>query len=533
MSRMTNADARIGQAVYTWVKDLPFRPAGYRFVAVSPEWESRMPWLEASTRSLTGFVGNDKPVSAQDRESYRPVGRHVHSGMALAYRKQDAGLDGHNRPGNYVVHFLMTAAWSLGMTDVLTMPGRWWMDVDDARLKPSVSLQDIELSDFRDTLHAQSEVGVADPSRVVKAVRELARKKSASANGWAPEDILALLATMPPWADYAMRLVPEWSELGASQRLKLADVPPAEAAVEDRRWFPVDDELEKLRHRLSGARNIVEVGQLLSGQQLLSGELAGVPLGGADVRPTQLSLDSTVLKWMASGARGLSVAEIDLMEREPLKTLSALDEKRQRIPVSRRLDMIALALLERCDGVDRRLLARVLPIDDEAVSMYVAKCPNRALVEAAVLLNCDGSRAIDLVMLGNVAPGTMHHLVELSRVDPEIYDGLVRSVSISSLRGGTFARRLFLTDGMDFEYLFARILPAAARGRTDSLLSLACINPDAFVSWIGIPEPYAEALVEALRHETRQAIWERISGFFGRWRRGRGQLGGDGDDRRP
>ena len=260
-----SVDAHIGQAIYTWSQTLPPRPAGYRFVAVSPEWESRLPWLEASTRSVIGFVGNDHPVSAKDRQFYLPIGRHVHAGKALAYRKQDAGLDGNNRPGNYVIHFMLASAWLLSLTDVLTMPDQWWIDAALARLKPTLRLPDIALTDFRNTLQPHSDTGIVGASRVVDAVRELVRRRSVSINGWTRGDMLTLLATMPPWVDYATKLVPEWSAAGPSQRLELTDIPPLERRIGDRRWVLLGDELEGLRKRLSNARNVWEIGQLFSG----------------------------------------------------------------------------------------------------------------------------------------------------------------------------------------------------------------------------------------------------------------------------
>jgi hypothetical protein len=273
-----------------------------------------------------------------------------------------------------------------------------------------------------------------------------------------------------------------------------------------------------MRQKLAGAQSVLEIGQLLSGQAIVT--------PGYRQNAQAVSLSESVLKWVSSGTKDLSQAEIGLIEQDPSGALNVLADRRLRIPSSRRLDEIALLLLEKCDGTDHSLLPRVFPVDDESVSMYVSRCPNSAVLAAAVQLNSNPTRSIDLVLTRDIAPTAINRLVESSKADPTIYRGLVRSVTISSMRGGSFVRRLFENEGIDFEYLYSRILPEASGGRTDSLLSLACINPEAFVSWIGVPRPYAAALTEALRHETRQAIWDRISGFFGRWKGAVPKLGG-------
>jgi len=412
----------------------------------------------------------------------------------------------------------MADTFSLSLTDVLSVPDQQWASVNEVRLKPDLSLPDMKLSDFRETLSPQCEPEAADSSRITSAVRELAHRGSASADGWTPSDILALVATMPAWADYSIKLIPEWSERGASQRLELIDIPRTGAAVEDRRCIPLNDDLREIRQKLASAQSIVEIGQLLSPQTHV--------IPGYERSTQPASLGEAVLKWVSSGVKSLSQAEMTLLEQDPSSTLNVLADRRQKIPSSRRLDEIALSLLEKCGGADHSLLARVFPVDDEAVSLYVSRCPNSAVLAAAVQLNSNPTRSIDLVLPRDIASAVMNHLVESSKDDAEIYEGLVRSVTISSMRSGSFVRRLFVNEGVDFEYLYSRILPDASGGQTDSLLSLACINPEAFVYWIGVPRPYAAALAEALRHETRQAIWDRISGFFGRWKGAVPKLGG-------
>jgi hypothetical protein len=169
--------------------------------------------------------------------------------------------------------------------------------------------------------------------------------------------------------------------------------------------------------------------------------------------------------------------------------------------------------------VDPRFLARILPIEDDAVAMYIALCHSNSVLEAAVLLNGDRSRTIDLTFQTSVPAGTVRYIIQRSRDDPDVYKGLIRSLQISSLGAGSFARRVLLAKGIDFEYVYSKLIPAASSGRDDALLSLACINPDAFADWLGVPEPYERALVNVLRQETRQKAWERISRFAGRWRK--------------
>ena len=134
-------------------------------------------------------------------------------------------------------------------------------------------------------------------------------------------------------------------------------------------------------------------------------------------------------------------------------------------------------------------------------------------------MNADSARSIDIILRRTIPNATINLLIDTSRIDELFMKGLAQSLRISSLGEGSFARQLFSADTADWNHLYSEILPAATRGRTDSLLSLACVNPEKFVAWMGAPEPYASALTDMLRHETQQAVWERISALLGRWRK--------------
>ena len=128
------------------------------------------------------------------------------------------------------------------------------------------------------------------------------------------------------------------------------------------------------------------------------------------------------------------------------------------------------------------------------------------------------AREISIVLRRSILEATINLLIDTSKEDEQFMEGLVHSVKISSRGEGSFARQLFLADTADWDHLYSKVLPAAADGRA-SLLSLASVNSEKFFTWMKAPEPYAAALTDMLRHDTHEAMWERISALLGRWRK--------------
>lgn len=523
---VSTASNQIRQAIFTWRKLRPGKE-GYGFAAVSPGLKGQLEWLEASTETLTGFVGSSRPTSEQ-REAFKPVGRHVSGGTALVYRKEDAGLDGHDRPGNYIVHFLVAPVKCLSLSDALRVPETLWVDEALGRLNPNIQMDDITLSDFRDILGPPYAVEVDDPNSVLDALYKLVQEGRVSVADWSRAEILALLSVMPIWADYAANLVPAWSDDGPKQSLELASISPHVVTdIDDRRCAPSNPDLYHLGQRLLYAADMTEIRSLLKPVQSLSDESQRRFAEAQQLATSQVAsehntgpaLETSVRKWVTVGVQELTPAEkLSLLEK-PSDVLQILERINQQLPSARKPDPLALSLLERCGEVAPSLLARTLPIEDGAVAMYIALCHSDALLEAAILLNSDRSRTIDLTFQSSVPAATVQHIIQRSRDDADVYRGLIRSLQISSLGAGSFAKRMLLAKGIDFEYVYSDLLPAASAGRDDALLSLACINPDAFVTYLRVPEPYGGAVVNVFRQETRQRAWERISRFAGRWRK--------------
>jgi hypothetical protein len=525
-------DTQIGQAIYTWRK-LRTGQVGYGFAAVSPGLKNQLTWLEANTTPITGFVGNSRPTNEQ-REAYKPVGRHVSGSTAFAYRKEDAGLDGYNRSGNYLVHILVAPTACLGLSDTLRIPQRLWISAAVGRLNTELKLNDISLAELRRDLDSPKDAIVQDPNRVLDALYELIQGRTIDVTGWLEIEILSLLAVLPAWGDYSARLLPSWSDGGRHESLELASVREAiPKGVEDRRSTPLNQELSDLRQTLLRAVDVADLRSLLSPSSAALPPLARAsspqelqPAGSVARRETEAAaarvkenLQGSIRRWLTVSAQDLPASERVAILETPNDVVEIFERTNQQIPSSRKPDTLALSLLERCDEVNPRSLARMLPVEDQAVAMYVSLCQSTAVLEAAILLNADRSRSIDLTFQKNVLATTVQHVIARSRVDEDIYKGLIRSLQISSLGAGSFARRVLLAKGIDFEYLYRKLIPAASSGRDDALLSLACINPDAFVSWLEVPEPYEGALVNVLRQETRQKAWERIGRFAGRWRK--------------
>lgn len=522
---MNNSDPQVSQAIFTWRK-LRTGQAGYGFAALSPALRGQFEWLEASAEPLTGFVGNWRPTSEQ-RRSYRPIGRHMSGERVLAYRKEDAGNDGYDRGGNYVVHFLVAPIARLSLSDILRLPENLWTNSSVARLNPALELKDIPLPDIQSILGPPPRVEVDHADYILDAVYALVQKGMVSVTDWPTASILALLATMPPWVDYSTQLVPTWSEAGPQQSLELVSIrPDVFTDVEDHRCTITDPELLNYRQRLVNAADIVAIRRVFRpevpqapGHPAQNEVIPRAATEGTAERPATTELEVSLRKWVTGSVQELKAAEKLSILEKPAEALQILGHLKQQIPSARRPDSFALSLLERCGEIDPRLIARVLPIEDDTVAMYVAHCHSNAVLEATLLLNSDRSRAVDITFQTSVPAATVQHIIERSRLDDDVYRGLIRSLQISSLGAGSFARRVLLAKGIDLEYAYSVLIPAASVGRDDALLSLACVNPDAFVSWLRVPEPYERALVNVLRQETRQKAWERISRFAARWRR--------------
>lgn len=533
---MVTREPQISQAIYTWALKLISGQQGFGFAAVSPALSSRLDWLEASTKALTGFVGN-LDTAADVRRSYAPTGRHVAGDQTLAYRKQDAGRDGHGRSGNYVVQFLVAPASLFGLTDVLRIPNAAW--IEPAQVQPKGQppyLKDLLLADFRASL-TDCKLDAVDVRSMRLLLEELAEAGSANISGWTDQELLTLLSVMPAWFDYSVTLVPRWTQAGAERHLQVMPGVQWAGLVEDHRLEPPTSELQDTRRMLLSTIDIREIlAQLsVSASDPSRASTPHVPArhishrrtdshsptataSGAEEREPDAVADS-VRKWVTGASRELTSAERQVLQRDPHETLRALHRTKLQIPPTRKPDPLALSLLERCDDVDAEFLTQILPVDDEAVASYVAFCNHTALLEAAVLLNSDRSRAIDISFQTSVGAETLHGLVQLAKADSRLFDGLVRSLRISSQRSGSFARRLLLAKGVDYGYLYTTLIPAASEGRDEALLCLAFINPEEFVHWLDVPATYEGALINALRQETRDKAWERISRFASRWRR--------------
>ena len=505
----------VGQALFTWASHLPGGDQGYGFVALSPSLRANQRWLEAASRSITNFVGgNQVGITNEERQSYLPLGRHVQSGKSLAYRKADAGRDGHGRPGRYLVHLLVATAPDLTLSDVLGLSPSVWIHAKDALIDRKVDLRDRSLADLRSDRFGWDNLGPVDVSRITNAITTLAKTGVLEVTDWNGIDLLNLLGSAPAWVDVNARLVPEWTSRGPAMHIVLGDEVYGRQEAEDHRIVPTDDELRSVRSMVS---NCAARADLLA---VMDRRFDFVGFGSAGERDGSSRLERVVERWAENGSSGLSVDDRSLLECDAVESLTALDRLSKRLPFSRKPDEIALTIL--ADGqnrVDPGSLMRILPHDDNAAASYVSSRPSTAMLQAAMTLNGNPYRRIDIRLEVGAVSAELIHIVEMSKSDPELLYGLIQSMEISSLGAGSLVRGLLLCKGVDYEYLYLKVLPAASGGRTDRLLSLVCINPGSFVSWIGVPEPYAGALIEVLKHETQQAIWKRISGFVSRWKR--------------
>lgn len=501
----------VGQALYTWsLKPLGTGRPGYGFVDISPAWTDNLAWLDATTKSLTGFM-RQAQTTDEERARYRPLGRHVHTRTALVYRKYHVGQDGYDRPGNYAAHFFIAPMRHIGITDALRIRDELWYKGTGVYGPSWEKLADLDLSDFHAKMRPTIETGHVDSKRIIAAIGQIVEEGSVNVSDWNTAEIASLTGTLPCWADYAMSMTPEWTSKGPSLTIAMPLDATDDPACQDRRLDFVDEELADLRKRLNTAASLPELKSILSPRSRGSGRAASTP-------PERL--EDCVMKWVREGTKSMTPKELTLLEENPLSTFVALDKLGRRLPSARKPDTFILGLLNRCGStIDGPLLGRILPAEDEIAGLYAGASTNGAVLEAVVRLNADDRRSIDIVLRRAIPDIIINLLVETSKTDESLMKGLVRSVKLSSLGEGSFARQLFSADTADWDHLYATILPAAADGRADSLLSLACVNPEKFVSWINVPEPYAAALTDMLRHETQQAVWERISALLGRWRK--------------
>jgi hypothetical protein len=501
----------VGQALFTWSPNpLGTGGKGYGFVDISPAWKEQLAWLDAATKSLTSFT-RGLPATEEQRAGYRPLGRYVHTGTALVYLKYYLGLDGYNRPGNYAAHFFMAPMQRISITDSLRIPDELWFNGSGVYGPSWRKLEDVGFDGFHASMRPTIEPGAVNPKRILDAIERLVNEGSADLSKWNTAEIATLTGTLPCWADYAASLEPTWTEAGPSLIIDIPQDAGSDSAFLDRRVTPAAGELAELRKKLDSATCLSEARSILSPRPRGSGHAATI---------SKKRLEDCIIKWVHEGTKSLTPDESTLLEKDPSSTFVNLDKLNRRIAPTKKLDPFTLSLLDRCDaGIDRRLLGSVLPVEDELTGLYAGASTNSAVLETAIILNADSARSIDIILRRTIPNATIKALIDTSRTDELFMKGLTQSLRISSLGEGSFARQLFSADTADWDHLYSEILPAATRGRSDSLLSLACVNPEKFVAWIGAPEPYASALTDMLRHETQQAVWERISALLGRWRK--------------
>jgi hypothetical protein len=359
-----------------------------------------------------------------------------------------------------------------------------------------------------------------DAERIAKAIMDLARNGAIDVTGWFTNDILSLLASVPAWVDLSATLIPEWTAKGPSRHIALANKADPLQPVRDRRIIPVNDELLFIKRKLENCRNRAELIAAMDQSQRSS---LGPPV--AFTKPNT-DLEHVIERWADEGSARLSPADRSVLLHDEVESVTMLSQLSRKLPSARRPDEVALVLLSGAeDHVDSQLIVSILPDEDSAVMGYVISRPSISILEAAMTLNRNLKRSIDIRIKGGSACAALIEVVERSKVDTGLLYGLTRSVEISSLGAGSLVRSLFTCPGIDYSHLYMNVLPAASGGRTDSLLGLVSINPAAFVAWLGAPDPYADALVEALRHETQQAIWKRISRFVSRWKRSEMEAG--------
>ena len=283
----------IGQALYTWGPErLGAMGQGYGFVDISPGWESELPWLDANAKSLTGFMGRSQ-ATEEERASYRPLGRHVNAGTVLAYGKYYIGMDGFDRLGNYAVHFFMAEVKHISMTDVLMSRDELWVTGNGVYGPSWKKLDDLKPAEFRVKLNRAPDLTWVKPDRVRSAIAELVSTGSVSVSKWNTADIMGLIGTLPFWADYAMSLVPEWTDSGSALVVELPRDAAVDQVYEDRRPA-LTGELLELKLKLNRASCTTELESILSPHPR---DIAR-PSGSA-----QKHLEDCIIRWAAQAPR--------------------------------------------------------------------------------------------------------------------------------------------------------------------------------------------------------------------------------------
>ncbi len=495
----------IAQAIYTWAPKLVDRREGFGFLAVSPSLRGRMPWLEETTKKLTGFVGK-AAAATTETASYVAIGRSVVDNQTVAYRKVDAGRDSHGREGRYLIHFLSAGAADLPLSAVLRIGSQTWLHAQNVPLGIVPELQD--LTPRAVISPAQSfEVSDADADRVRRGTEILIRQGFLEAGDWSTEHFRMMIACLPRWCDSAMVLTPKWTRYGASVRLSLGEAGAS---------LPVTDpdvvlhwDLEDLRQMLSTARTFSEL------QQLVLSPTRPV-VRSDDLPGTGDALSDALHIWLARGSRALSLKQDRLLRADPRRTVQTMHDIGRRLPATRRVDDLAIYLLRECEGVEDHVLEGVMPVSDEAIDQYLASVVTLQILR--VVLNMNGTRHhhIEIPVARRFPHTLISDLVNATRLSDELFRGLCRTLRLSLEKSGDFAGAVMCARGVDYSFLFARVIPVSAGGRPEVLMRFARLNPAEFVRWLAIGSPYADALVLDLRRDVRPDLRQRIAGFLSR-----------------
>jgi|HubBroStandDraft_3_1064219.scaffolds.fasta_scaffold02063_10 hypothetical protein len=113
------------------------------------------------------------------------------------------------------------------------------------------------------------------------------------------------------------------------------------------------------------------------------------------------------------------------------------------------------------------------------------------------------------------SPETIVALVAAAVADQGTLDALALAMRTSAQHDESFARAILNEPQVDPDVLFGIIAPRAARDDAE-LLSLLSIDPDRFITWLGCPAPYQQALATLLTRGTRDGIWRLLSDLIRR-----------------
>lgn len=508
----------IGQAIYTWASEHPTGERGFAFSAMSPSVDEVAAWFRARTTALTPFTGKHQ-LTQEERVSFRPLGRKVLGERAVVFRKVDGGTDSHNRRGRYVVHFLVGTPESLTLTDLLQIPPRIWLGAAEVPLDSRPTLTDLSSESVRRDLIPWLDSSLSDLATILNPIEQLLRRGEADIGEIPNALLLDLLSCMPVWFDRAGELTHEWESDGPSRRISLAELDNAHlrsmSGSEDHRPIPTRRDLVELRARLDRAQTLEEIG--LDVGILQPRVSLGEPIPSSRA-PLQRSMSDLVRNWSASGRRGFLGRDVLMLEAEPRRVLEILVEERLSLPQGRRPDPLGVQLLRRVDDLSVEVIAALLPPNDVAAGDYVGLVPALGLLSKIALLHARSTRRIPISLDRPLPLDVSRGLVELAKEDHDHLKGLIAMVRASSDGDGSLVRSIAGTPGVDYNFLFSRVIPEVAGKEMDTLLGLSSLAPAEFVAWLGCPSPYDRALVEAFTHGSHQAIWRRISAFIGRWR---------------